>query len=194
MKLSGAVVSLLVAALVSGLALPAGAAAPPPPGGRGPAADAEEGDDLPPPGKLRKVVERRIRTMRALFLTEALDLTDDEARKLFALMDEFDTRREKIRAERRAVVKELRGLVRASPPPRDRINALLDRAIKTRLAEESLNAEMFGRTKSVLPAEKRARLLVAIPKFYRRVRHIIRKAREEMLGRAVEEGWEGAAW
>jgi len=176
---------LLVGALGAGAAARAAhAAAPPPPAAAKPA--------LPPPGppprmgdEMRAKIEHRIKTMRAMFLTEALDLDEPTAKKLFAVLDRYDEKRKVLMAEREGLMRDLR---KVSGKATDaEVDALIEKIGANRLAEEKLNLSVLADVKPVLTAEQRAKLVMALPRFYAKVRKLIREARKDILEKALDD-------
>ena len=149
-------------------------------------ARAGEPDEAAMGAEMRAKIEHRIRTMRAMVLTEALDLDEPTSKKLFALMDEYDGRRHKLTAERNGVMEEIKRAAADPSVDHKRVDALFKRLMDTRMAETRLNLEMAGATKGILTPRQRARLALVLPKFYRRVQKLINDAKREMLRKALE--------
>ena len=151
-----------------------------------PALAVEPEDDSGISDAMRAKIEHRIRTMRAMVLTEALDLDEATAKKLFALMDSYDAKRRKIAAERRELMEEVKRA--ASDPKVDhkRIDALFTKLTNNRVAEVKLNGAMGADTKTILSPAQRARLALVLPKFYRRVQKLINDAKRDMMRKAFD--------
>jgi Spy/CpxP family protein refolding chaperone len=157
------------------------AASPPPPAAAKPA----PGPSPPMADEMRAKIEHRIKTMRAMFLTEALDLDEPTSKKLFAVLDRFDEKRKALMAEREGLMRELRKV--ASKATDAEVDALIEKIGANRLAEEKLNLSVLTDVKPVLTAEQRAKLVMALPRFYAKMRKLIREARKDMLEKAFDD-------
>lgn len=135
---------------------------------------------------MRAKIEHRIKTMRAMFLTEALDLDEPTSKKLFAVLDKADDKRHVLMKERETLVKALRKSAGAAPTDAE-VDALIDKLGKNRLAEVSLNLSISAEVKPFLTPAQRARLAFALPKFYAKVRKIVHEARKDLLDKAMDD-------
>jgi len=174
-----AVVALL-AGSAHAAATAAPAAKPPPPA------------MAPPPGgamtaEMRAKIEHRIKTMRAMFLTETLDLDEPTSKKLFAVLDRYDEKRKVLMAERETLMRSLRKAAGKAPASDAEVDALIEKLGANRIAEVKLNVLVTSDVKPILTAEQRARLVVALPKFYNKVRKLIHEARKDMLEKALDD-------
>ena len=152
---------------------------PPPPPGDPAMAD-------PDAAAMRAKIEHRIKTMRAMFLTEALDLDEPTSKKLFAVLDKADEKRRALMAERETLVKALRKSAAAAPTDAE-IDGLIDKLGKNRLAEVTLNLTINAEVKAFLAPAQRARLAFALPKFYAKLRKIVHEARKDMMEKAIDD-------
>jgi len=147
---------------------------------------AMEPDEAAVGAEMRAKIEHRIRTMRAMVLTEALDLDEPTSKKLFALMDDYDERRRKLTKERRVVMEEVKRAATDPSADHKKVDKLFKRLVDSRMAESRLNLEMAGATKGILSPQQRARLALVLPKFYRRVQKLINEAKREMMRKALD--------
>ncbi|HEV8324378.1 MAG TPA: hypothetical protein VG389_22360 [Myxococcota bacterium] len=139
------------------------------------------------PDEMRAKIEHRIKTMRAMFLTEALDLDEPTAKRLFAVLDKHDVKRKGLLIEREKLVRDLRAAGAKVPASDAEVDALIDKILKNRLAEEALNAAVLADVRPVLSAQQRARLVLALPRFYNKVRKLIHDAKKDMVEKALED-------
>ncbi len=144
-------------------------------GGPGPAVEDEAlGDDE----QMRRQVMERIRVLRAIKLTEALELDDETGKKLFAILDKYDEKILGTHQEMRKAQKRLKKAMRSDATD-DEINRRLDEVIKLRKRIDALRYERFEKASAVLDARRRVRLMRVLPRFEREVRKTIREASGE---------------
>ena len=102
----------------------------------------------------------KMRAEQVSFLTEQLNLTEAEAQAFWPVYNDIQKqRRESFEALQKAYV-----ALEEGAEGKD-VSTLLDNYLKAKNANNQLDAEAIDRYKSVLPAEKVAKLLVAEERF-----------------------------
>ncbi len=122
----------------------------------------------------REKVRERIRAMRAWKLTEALDLDEAGAAKLFPVLGRYDERFEALVQENAAIHRQMRLSLEAGRTAE--LNALIDRAVAMRARLWKLEEERFAAVRKVLSPERAATLLVVLPEIDRRIHRQVVKA------------------
>jgi Spy/CpxP family protein refolding chaperone len=163
--------------LIAALFLPALAAAEPPP---------------PPPDEqdeeARELMMERLRIVRAAALTEALELDEATATRLFPYLREGDGRREQIHEARRDHMKALRQMVRREAVVEAEVDRRLGELAELEVEQARIQAEQLEGLKDILTPEQRIRYLLVRRHLEERVREVIR---EERLKRGRDRGWHG---
>jgi len=145
-----------------------------PPQALGPRVAQAPGATPPVMGK-RKRIEKRIRALRVWRLTEALNLDEKSAARVFPILRRFDRQ---FAALMRANAKDRRGLrpLMAATGTDKQINAAINRMLKRQQQMWRLTKARFGAMRKVLSAKQSAKLLVVLPRIDRQIRGEIRKA------------------
>lgn len=150
------------------------------PPGQPPGADADDAIDPPGPadqiGPRRERLRRRVREVRADYLSHKLHLDQRTARRLFTLLDRFDERLDNL--HRRGV--QLRRALRRENAAGQPDDATLDRLIDELLAHyEDLyqvqRARLVAVRRVVTPAQT-AKLVVLLPQLDEAIRKQIQRA------------------
>ncbi|RMH41120.1 MAG: periplasmic heavy metal sensor [Deltaproteobacteria bacterium] len=128
----------------------------------------------------RAKVRQRVRALRAWKLTEALNLDEATAAKLFPVLDSFDDKF--VEAMREGA--ELRGRLRKAIEGGGRVDdAAVNRIVDAMLANQrriwELNEQRFAAVRKVLSPVQAAKALVVLPQ----VDHAIRRHMREALER-----------
>ncbi len=98
------------------------------------------------------------------FLTQKLDLTEDQIAKIKVLQEEYVTPRETMRQEVKDFHKKMQALDVQAPDYNKKLQALADEAGK-RAGEEASHRVMFnGKMKTILTAEQREELATMMEK------------------------------
>ncbi|MBK7075142.1 MAG: hypothetical protein IPH44_22855 [Myxococcales bacterium] len=158
---------LLGALVVAGLVAPAEA--------RPDRARPQVGQKAAGNGGKRDKVKQRIRIMRAMVLTEQLDLDEATAGKLFPVLDKYDDVLAKLLAERAALRDKL-ATARAAHKAAD-ISAVLDQLVANQRARWTAEEQRFGELRAALTPEQAATLLDLLPEVDRKILRGLRGAR-----------------
>lgn len=134
-----------------------------------------EGPDGPPSPEHRERVRERIKTMRMWKLTEALDLDEKTAARLFPLLNQYHNRREETEMRIKEDVVSLKNALHE----RDRagITALLGAVEEKHQSLERLRDEERQRLKEILTLEQQAQYLIFQIEFRRDMKRMIAEAR-----------------
>ena len=168
--------SLTAVALAAVLMVPnlvAQEAEPPPP----PPPPGEDGPPPPDNQETRERVEERIRIMRAWRLTEALELEEGVALRLFALLDEFDAQVAPEQARLEENAQQLREMLSSGSGTDAEIAALLTRIMETHLRLENLRVDLIVSSGTFLSPRQQAALMLFLPDFDRQIRDMVRETR-----------------
>lgn len=140
----------------------------------------------------RERVAERIRIMRAWRLTEVLELDQDTALELFALLDTHDAliRPEEAQLEQNA--RNLRQLLSAGDGDDEELSELTRAITQGHLRIEQLRVELINDSAGFLDPRQQAALMLFIPDFDREVRSMIRETRRQRRGQGPRgEGLRG---
>jgi hypothetical protein len=124
----------------------------------------------------RDRIRDRIRAMRAWKLTEALELDEQTAARLFPILSRYDERYDALAAEAAAASAALRKELEAEAP---RAPVLDRRMNELAAAHDKLHAwqrERFAAVRRVLTPAQAAKMLVLLPEIDQEVRREIRRA------------------
>ncbi|MBL8623136.1 MAG: hypothetical protein JNK64_17600 [Myxococcales bacterium] len=137
-------------------------------------------------GGKRDKVKQRIRIMRAMVLTEQLDLDEATAGKLFPVLDKYDEVLAKLLAERAALRDKL-ATARTAHKAAD-ITAALDQLVANQRARWTAEEQRFADLRAVLTPEQAATLLDLLPEVDRKILRGLRGARLDAPDEAAPRG------
>lgn len=123
----------------------------------------------------RARLRQRIRALRAWRLTEALELDEATAARLFPILSRYDDRMVKAARQGRALRRQLRQAVKKGAPDAQ-MSALVDRVVAQQTAMWKLQAERFQAVRKVLSPRQAATILVVLPQIDRAIERQIRAA------------------
>lgn len=161
--------TLVIAALALVLGTGGAAARPGGPAGPPQVADKGQGNQAK-----RDKIKERIRIMRAMVLTEQLDLDEATAGKMFPILAKYDDALAKLTAERQ----QLRGKLataRRGGKPAD-ITAALDQLVANQRARWNAEDQRFAELRAVLTPEQAAALLDLLPEVDKKILRGLRNA------------------
>jgi hypothetical protein len=122
----------------------------------------------------RARVRQRIRALRVARLTEALDLDERTAARLFSILDRYDERFAGLTAELSERRHRLREALEGRSADGAALDALVDEMLARQRALFELQEQRYRDVRRVLTAEQAARLLVVLPELDRRLHREIR--------------------
>ena len=120
----------------------------------------------------------RIELMKMWKLTEALDLDQETAAKLFPLMHEFDVKQRKLHMNRVATIKLMREKLEGETADSTALRALIKEFKKNEREMVDLRIERLDSLSEHLSDEQIAKMISLVPKFERGVRELLGDARE----------------
>lgn len=166
---------LLLSLFTAALLLPASAQAehPPPP--------AEDGQQEASPEHREKLL-MRIRLVRMYALTEALDLDETIAAKLFPFLKGQDDKLKDLHVAKRTHSKALRKMVRAGDFPQRAADEHIEALGRIEIAIAELRAAQAAGLKKILSTEQRVKYVMVREKLEHEIRKTIRQHRQERMG------------
>lgn len=123
----------------------------------------------------RDRVRYKIRVARQWKLTEALDLDEATAKKLFPILDRYDDELEKVMEQGAELRRELQAELEKDPPDRAKINRLIDQLAAHQDELWRLSQKRFAEVRRVLAPEQAAKALFLLPELDRAVRREVRR-------------------
>lgn len=136
-------------------------------------ADRRRGMDPATAAARREEIKKKIRTMRAYTLTEALALDEATAGKLFPVLAKWDDVTEKLLAQRVDLTRQLRSSTTLAPKAVDK---LIDEALANQRAFWDLEDKRLTELRKILSPAQTAQLLVELPQFERKIQNQLRRA------------------
>jgi Spy/CpxP family protein refolding chaperone len=124
----------------------------------------------------RDKIRKKIRSMRAWRLTEALDLDESTAAKLFPIINEYDEKYAKLSRSTRDTRRKLRKALDASKPDTKTVDSLIDEMQQQQQANYEWQRDRFKAVRKVLTPEQSAKIIVILPELDRQIRQEIRNA------------------
>lgn len=168
--------------LMLALLLPASARGehphPPPPEDEAREASPEQRDKL----------LKRIRLVRMYALTEALDLDEATAAKLFPFLKTLDAKRKDHEARKKEHTKALRKMVRAENFPPKKVDEHIAALAQLKIERAESQAEETEGLKEILSPAQRAKYVMVREKLEQEIRRTIREHRRERRGERGKKG------
>ncbi len=159
------ILSLALAAL---LLLPVSAFAQ----AKSPAADPSK-----PNAKQRERVRERIEMMKMWKLTEALDLDEQTAQKLFPLLNTYEEQNRQLRQKRTGLIKQMQAEIGKEKADPAALKKLVDEFKKNELEITRSRNQQIDDISTVLSEEQVAKLIVFVPQFEKNVRNMMGEVR-----------------
>lgn len=133
--------------------------------------------------KKREKIRRKIRSMRAWRLTEALDLDEKTAGKLFPIINDYDEKFGKLAKKARKTRRALRKELSSGSPNKARLDTLIDEMEQEHKDQYEWQRDRFKAVRKVLTPEQSAKIIVILPELDRQIRQEIRKAMRGAKGK-----------
>lgn len=144
--------------------------------------------------KRAKVMER-IRALRAWKLTEALDLDEATAARLFPILNRYDAEFATAMRESRKLRRQIRKMSRAGgakvTTSAEDDRRLLDRLVASQRKLWDLQEARFRDVRKVLTAKQAATIFVVLPELDRRIHKQVRRALSGKGGPGAKRGRRG---
>jgi Spy/CpxP family protein refolding chaperone len=142
--------------------------------------------DGPPPKEDRAEIEQRIQMMRVFALTEALELDEATAVKLFPYLREGDASMRELHEKQRDAKRKLRKLVESADVDDATLDAIVGDIASIEIELTKARKTQFMGLKQILTPEQRGKFFVAQARFDREIRQRLREVRRERKGERRE--------
>jgi hypothetical protein len=126
-----------------------------------------------PPVNRREQVKKRIRTLRAMTLTEELKLDPQTAEKVFPILAKYDDETDKRVQERVDIQRRLTTADGKSPKEIDKV---IDDAIALQRRFRDLEDHRLDELRKVLTPQQTAKLLVVLPALEKKIQNQLQRA------------------
>ncbi|HDG67569.1 MAG TPA: hypothetical protein ENG11_00290 [candidate division Zixibacteria bacterium] len=137
-----------------------------------------------------KEVMERIETIKMWKLTERLDLSEEQAAKLFPLMKRFRERRDSLLRREADLVKQLREAVESSADS-VQILEIIDALSDARMEECQIESEYYAQLREILSAEQQAEYILFEIEFRKKLMELIRETyRGRRWRRGADNPWD----
>lgn len=123
----------------------------------------------------RDKIRQRIRAMRAWRLTEALDLDETTAAKLFPILNRFDEKMEPVARQGAKLRRQMRKAVKKGAKAAD-VDKGIDALVAVKKKMNALQEKRFAALRKVVTPVQAAKMLVLLPEIDRAIQREIRKA------------------
>ncbi len=133
--------------------------------------------DKPPSKKQIEKIRKRVETLKLWKLTQALDLDEETAAKLFPLINKYDKKRFVIEQSMRKDMKKLRRSVDTASP--EKLGELIRRIEDNYKELQEINNQQLEELRGILPVRKVAKFIIFKQDFNREIRKIIRESRHK---------------
>ncbi len=137
---------------------------------------------------LREEAQRRLRTYRAIALAEHLDLDEEQALAMNAIISRYDEERRRVRAELAGHMRVLRGAAREREPDAEQVAGAVAGVLAARAKLEKLRQDEARELLEGLDPARQARLLIFFGEFPREVRRLMHEGRHRHRERRGEPG------
>ncbi len=130
----------------------------------------------------REHMWKRIEMMKMWKLTEALNLDEKTAAKLFPMIHEYDQQQWKLRQKRHEIMKDMKAELEKEKPDSATLDKMIDAFKQNERDMVDSRNKALSELSKVLTQEQVAELIVAIPKFEHEVRKWMYEARARHMG------------
>lgn len=129
-----------------------------------------------------------IETIRIWKMTEALDLNEDQAAKLFPRLAQLEASRREFQRRQRLLRDELAGLLKHRPLQDEEIKARLEQLDRAEADFRGREQAIKGGLRSILSPEQQARLALFEDRFETEMRRVIQNLRQRHRGFPPDPG------
>lgn len=129
-----------------------------------------EGKTADPAERKKAKLKKRLRTMRAVFLIDELELDEETAAKLMPILNQYDDEFAKLAREALDLRARLDTAADAD------LDDLIDDLVDNQRARWTLDEKRFKEVRKVLTRKQAARILIVLPEIDRRLLEGARKA------------------
>ena len=134
--------------------------------------------------KREKGNHKRYQMTRLCLLTDELDLTEEQAAKVFPIIKKYDKERKRLHQERSRIIKEFQDKVKNDQIAEGDINQFVTSWDKTRIKRTKIGKQEFNELSSALDKEQQARYLLFRIHFPQKMRQLFKQMRH---GRALRD-------
>ncbi len=127
--------------------------------------------------KVRSRVERRVRLLRLVELSDALGLSDEKAIKLNKMMETFDERRRKIAEQTRDAKKIVKRSADGDEAAHKELDGAVERLLEARKAMNDVDRDMYRAVSKELTPAQRAKFVITMVEFRGRMEKMARQAK-----------------
>jgi Skp family chaperone for outer membrane proteins len=127
----------------------------------------------------REKARDRIQMIKMMRLTETLKLDQEGAARFFAVSNQYEENKRKIRKELHEDLERLRHLMRDLNPPEKELREIISRMKNRRKDMDALSQRQMEEELSLLRLDQQARYIIFTVDFRRDMDELIREAREE---------------
>jgi uncharacterized membrane protein len=163
---------LLSLTLAATLMLPAGL--------RAADADAEDGADRR--AEKRAEVLEKVQTLRSVAIAERLELDEETALRVSAVLRDYDDRFMEIEEQKRDLRRDIHETLDSDELSDKEVDKLIDRLMRLETELNKLQSERIKATTDLLAPADRLRLAIMLQRFERQVRHKIMETRKKHRG------------
>ncbi|MBI2902395.1 MAG: hypothetical protein HYY12_02235 [Candidatus Methylomirabilis oxyfera] len=144
----------------------------------------------PAPGRPGPAEGRRlIETIKIWRMTEALDLTEDQAAKLFPKLTQLETSRREFYSRQRLLRDELAEILKQRPLREIDVKTRLEELDRTEVDFKTRERSVMGELRSILSLEQQARLALFEERFEMEMRRTIQHLRQRRQGLSPGPGF-----
>ncbi len=126
--------------------------------------------DCPFKGEKGAQMREKMREFRGKVLREKLDLPEERAAKVEAVLDGFMEQRHKLKQEMRTQMKAVKELLKAESNDMDAYDAAVTNLMSVRSQLEALHAQQFEELREILNPKEQAKVLLALRKMHRKAK------------------------
>ena len=143
------------------------------------------------PMRNRAQMWKRIEMMKMWKLTEALNLDEKTAAKLFPMIHEHDQQQWKLRQARHQIMKDMKAELEKEKPDSAALANMTDAFKQNERDMVDARNKALTELSKVLTKEQVAEMIIAIPKFEHEVRKWMYEARARRMGHGMGRGGRG---
>ena len=137
--------------------------------------------------KREKGNHKRFQMTRLCLLTDALDLTEEQAAKVFPIIKKYDKKRKSLHQERKKVIKEFQDKVTSDQIAEVDINQFVTSWEEILIKHTKIGKQEFNELSSVLDKGQQARYLLFRVHFPQKMRQLFKLFKQVRHGRALRD-------
>ncbi len=126
--------------------------------------------DMPPPGSDK--AKEKIETVKMWKMTEALDLSEEQASRLFPAMKQFQNMEDSLRNQMMKFVEDLENVLQENEDS-SKIAVIIDKIVSLKNQQSKNEAEFFVKMRSILTPSQQAKYILFERDFRRKMMELI---------------------